>query len=166
MRPGAFRGSRLPFPRPIRGSPAQVYMTVLFRRRTREARDGGVLVLEDFEDRQELGHGEGVVDAPRGVQELELAAESLNGAVARHQLAHAGAVHEGYLPEVDEDSVPSRGEESVDRLTELVVAAAAGELSREDENRDTVFLTKVELHRNDSPQPVMARIACQSTRTS
>jgi hypothetical protein len=86
--------------------------------------------------------------------------------MARHELAHARAVHEGHVPEVDEDSIPARGEEGIDRLAELLVAPAAGELSREDENGDTVFFTKVELHRNDSRQPVMVRIACQSTRTS
>src|SRR5574341_713295 len=74
------------------------------------------LVLVHLEDRQQARQVQRGVHALRGVEELEGRSRALRGAQARHQLAHAGAVHEGDLGEVDQDLALALGQQAFQRL--------------------------------------------------
>ena len=58
-----------------------------------ETVDGILLVIENFEDRGELGHDEQLDAAPGEIQQPDLAAGFVQRRVAHHQSAQASAIH-------------------------------------------------------------------------
>src|SRR5438477_2715336 len=112
----------------------------------RVRREGLRLGFVDVEDRDELGHGQDVVDLRRKVQKLQLPAFVGDRRVAADELADPGRIDGRHFLHVDEDVLLALLDETVDDLAQLDVPGADRDLSLQIHDRDPLDLAHIRLH--------------------
>src|SRR5439155_20962364 len=144
----------------LQGSPARQGMpvpgTILL-----ETLQGLLLGVVHVEDQRELGHHEDVLDLLVHRGELHLRPPLGVARVAADQHAQRDAVHEGGVPEIDEELLVSRLRQLANLGLELVRLLAPEKHPLGGENRDVPHRSDIQTHRfPPSPRLLAAIRAC------